>query len=167
MESLYSTPFPCCTPQEKKSYEVIWKLNCFFFFLPFESFPTKSNLSIESKIMQDIRKMKLLERVSWRKYNWGLAVLWFSFWFPIWLWLGSWITDITWKENEILKLHSQYMKICYSQLLKLTCCILYPPVHSTWYFNILISFQLQCIHAKFKSKLFDATENTISHGAGT
>lgn len=137
------------------------------FFLPFESFSILSNLSTVFKIMQDIRKMKQVERAAWRKCKWRLAVLWFSFWFLFWLWLCSWITGITYKENEILKLQYQYLKIGNSWLLKLRRCILYPPVHSKWYFNILISFQLLCIHAKFKSQLFRTTENKISHVAGT
>jgi len=59
--------------------------------------------------MQDIRKMKLVERATWRKCKWRLAVLWFSFWFLFWLWLYSWITGITYKENGILQMQYQYL----------------------------------------------------------
>lgn len=129
------------------------------FFVPFESLSTSSTLSTIFKIMQDIRKIKLVERAAWRKCKWRLADLWFSFWFLFWLWLGGWITGITCTENEILKLQYQYLKICNSQLLKLPHCILYPPVHSKLCFNILIRFQLLCIYAKFKPKLFHRKHN--------
>lgn len=56
-------PFPAAHIKRKELQSHL-KAELGLFSLLFESFPTKNNLGIGSKIMQGIRKMKLLERVS-------------------------------------------------------------------------------------------------------
>lgn len=126
----------------KKSYKVICHIEKrkLIFFIPFESFCTLSNLSTVFKIIQDIRKMKLLKRATWRKRKWRVAVLWFSFWFPIWLWLGSWITGITYKENEILKLKYWYLK---------TCCANFYNFHVAYCIHLLIANGISTLWSVF------------------
>lgn len=172
MDFLYPSHFPHCTHQEKRAtkWYATFENWTDFFFLPFALFSPFINPSVVFNTMQNIRKMKPEKKSCFKKSQMKSGSFMISFWFLFWLWLGSWITGITWKKNEILKLQYQHLKICPSQRLKLTRCMLCPPVHnivqhsypfsaSVYICKIhIIESYLNCSHNK---------TNRISHVTGT
>lgn len=65
---LYLTHFPSLHTSRKKSCRVIWHIwKMINFFLLFELSSALSGLITIFKIIQDIRKLKLVERTAWRK----------------------------------------------------------------------------------------------------